>query len=74
MYCANLTLILSLDRRRKSCCHPFIAGDVFKFMSILIKLSNHLGLILPGEKLQPLSFLGILTKLFKGPNDTPDQV
>lgn len=37
----------SLDRR-KACCHPFVAGDVFKFMSILIKLSNHLGLILPG--------------------------
>jgi hypothetical protein len=34
--------------RRKACCHPFVAGDVFKFMSILIKLSNHLGLILPG--------------------------
>ncbi|CAA7262618.1 unnamed protein product [Cyclocybe aegerita] len=33
---------------RKSCCHPFVVGDVFKFMSILIKLSNHLGLILPG--------------------------
>lgn len=32
----------------KSCCHPFVAGDVFRFMSILIKLSNHLGLILPG--------------------------
>ncbi|PPQ75889.1 hypothetical protein CVT26_000154 [Gymnopilus dilepis] len=32
---------------RKTCCHPFVAGDVFRFMSILIKLSNHLGLILP---------------------------
>jgi hypothetical protein len=34
--------------RNKNCCHPFVAGDVFRFMSILIKLSNHLGLILPG--------------------------
>ncbi|KJA22162.1 hypothetical protein HYPSUDRAFT_164868 [Hypholoma sublateritium FD-334 SS-4] len=33
---------------RKNCCHPFIPGEVFRFMSILIKLSNHLGLILPG--------------------------
>ncbi|PFH46505.1 hypothetical protein AMATHDRAFT_69676 [Amanita thiersii Skay4041] len=34
-------------RSRQLCCHPFVTGDVFKFMSILIKLSNHLGLILP---------------------------
>ncbi|KAF8904775.1 P-loop containing nucleoside triphosphate hydrolase protein [Gymnopilus junonius] len=33
---------------RKACCHPFVVGDVFRYMSILIKLSNHLGLILPG--------------------------
>lgn len=39
--------------RRKSCCHPFIAGDVFRYMSVLIKLSNHLGLILPGEQPEP---------------------
>ncbi|KAF9463307.1 P-loop containing nucleoside triphosphate hydrolase protein [Collybia nuda] len=32
---------------RKVCCHLFIPGDVFRYMSILIKLSNHLGLILP---------------------------
>ncbi|KAF8637119.1 hypothetical protein AX17_003023 [Amanita inopinata Kibby_2008] len=34
-------------KSRQTCCHPFVPGDVFKFMSILIKLSNHLGLILP---------------------------
>jgi len=34
-------------RIRKTCCHPFVAADVFKYMTILIKLSNHLGLILP---------------------------
>ncbi|RDB19634.1 DNA excision repair protein ERCC-6-like 2 [Hypsizygus marmoreus] len=34
-------------KTRKMCCHPFVAGDVFKYMSILIKLSNHLALILP---------------------------
>ncbi|KAK2465546.1 hypothetical protein APHAL10511_002438 [Amanita phalloides] len=38
---------LSMRFGQKTCCHPFIPGDVFKFMSALIKLSNHLGLILP---------------------------
>ncbi|KAF9480626.1 hypothetical protein BDN70DRAFT_877317 [Pholiota conissans] len=33
---------------RKTCCHPFIPGEVFRYMSVLIKLSNHLALILPG--------------------------
>lgn len=42
--------------RRKTCCHPFVAGDVFKYMSVLIKLSNHLGLILPGEWLPSFLF------------------
>ncbi|EKM76213.1 hypothetical protein AGABI1DRAFT_63554, partial [Agaricus bisporus var. burnettii JB137-S8] len=37
-------------RARKSCCHPFVPGDVFRYMSILIKLSNHLALILPGRE------------------------
>ncbi|KAJ2927608.1 hypothetical protein H1R20_g9482, partial [Candolleomyces eurysporus] len=40
-------------KSRKTCCHPFVAGDLFKFMSILIKVSNHLGLILPGPKDTP---------------------
>jgi len=35
--------------RRKDCCHSFEKGDVLKHMSILIKISNHLGLILPGN-------------------------
>jgi hypothetical protein len=35
--------------RRKECCHPFDAKDMFKFMTILIKISNHLALIMPGE-------------------------
>ncbi|KAF9529073.1 P-loop containing nucleoside triphosphate hydrolase protein [Crepidotus variabilis] len=34
-------------KARKTCCHAFVPGDVFRFMSIFIKLSNHLGLILP---------------------------
>ncbi|KAJ3572782.1 hypothetical protein NP233_g2852 [Leucocoprinus birnbaumii] len=38
---------------RKNCCHPFVAGDVFRYMSILIKLSNHLALILPGPNDSP---------------------
>ncbi|KAI0312226.1 P-loop containing nucleoside triphosphate hydrolase protein [Amylostereum chailletii] len=33
--------------KRKECCHPFVAGDLFKYMSTLIKISNHLALILP---------------------------
>ncbi|KAF9558521.1 hypothetical protein CPC08DRAFT_557075 [Agrocybe pediades] len=36
-------------KARQKCCHPFVVGDVFKFMSILLKLSNHLALILPGN-------------------------
>lgn len=34
--------------RRKECCHPFAMGDLFRYMSALIKVSNHLALILPG--------------------------
>ncbi|KAJ8516205.1 hypothetical protein ONZ45_g6480 [Pleurotus djamor] len=37
-----------LREKRKNCCHPFAPGDLFRYMSILIKLSNHLALILPG--------------------------
>ncbi|KAM5538879.1 hypothetical protein V8D89_007601 [Ganoderma adspersum] len=32
---------------RKKCCHPVHQGDLFKYMSTLIKISNHLALILP---------------------------
>lgn len=39
--------------RRKDCCHPFRAGDLFKYMSTLIKISNHLVLILPSPKDTP---------------------
>ncbi|KAF8918341.1 P-loop containing nucleoside triphosphate hydrolase protein [Mucidula mucida] len=35
---------------RKKCCHPYRPEDVLRYMSILIKLSNHLALILPSEK------------------------
>ncbi|KAK7055149.1 DNA excision repair protein ERCC-6-like 2 [Favolaschia claudopus] len=34
-------------RRQMKCCVPANTKAAFKFMSILIKLSNHLGLILP---------------------------
>ncbi|KAA1466811.1 hypothetical protein DENSPDRAFT_831699 [Dentipellis sp. KUC8613] len=34
-------------KKRKECCHPFKTGDLFKYMSTLIKISNHLALILP---------------------------
>ncbi|KAJ6542692.1 P-loop containing nucleoside triphosphate hydrolase protein [Mycena capillaripes] len=33
--------------QQKHCCVPFDSATIFKFMSVLIKLSNHLGLILP---------------------------
>ncbi|KAI0668887.1 P-loop containing nucleoside triphosphate hydrolase protein [Trametes maxima] len=34
-------------KARKKCCHPVHPGDLFKYMSTLIKISNHLALILP---------------------------
>ncbi|KAG9311072.1 P-loop containing nucleoside triphosphate hydrolase protein [Chiua virens] len=34
-------------KKRKECCHPIGKGDVLKFTSVLIKISNHLALILP---------------------------
>ncbi|KAF5375367.1 hypothetical protein D9615_008005 [Tricholomella constricta] len=40
-------------KTRKNCCGPFVPGDVFKYMSILIKLSNHLALILPSPSDSP---------------------
>ncbi|KAI9454269.1 P-loop containing nucleoside triphosphate hydrolase protein [Russula earlei] len=36
-------------KKRKECCHPFAAGDLFKYMSALIKVSNHLLLMLPAH-------------------------
>ena len=36
------------SRRRKDCCHPFVSADLFKFMTTLIKVSNHIALICPG--------------------------
>ncbi|KAJ3532277.1 hypothetical protein NM688_g7446 [Phlebia brevispora] len=32
---------------RKNCCHPYEKGALFRYMSTLIKISNHLALILP---------------------------
>ncbi|KAI0632843.1 P-loop containing nucleoside triphosphate hydrolase protein [Trametes polyzona] len=34
-------------KARKKCCHPVHPGDLFKYMSTLIKIANHLALILP---------------------------
>ncbi|KAF8258164.1 P-loop containing nucleoside triphosphate hydrolase protein [Lactarius quietus] len=36
-------------KKRKECCHPFAVGDLFRYMSALIKVSNHLALILPAH-------------------------
>ncbi|KAJ7041189.1 P-loop containing nucleoside triphosphate hydrolase protein [Mycena alexandri] len=33
--------------QQKDCCIPFDSANIFKFLHVLIKLSNHLGLILP---------------------------
>ncbi|KAI0060152.1 hypothetical protein BV25DRAFT_986960 [Artomyces pyxidatus] len=40
-------------KKRKACHHPFKAGDLFKYMSALIKISNHLALILPAPNDTP---------------------
>lgn len=40
-------VIYVLERRRRNCCHKVDKGDLFKYMSALIKISNHLALILP---------------------------
>jgi hypothetical protein len=48
--------------RRKECCHPFVAGDLFKYMSALIKVSNHMALILPGE---PCGCMRLVSLVFK---------
>ncbi|KAH9031884.1 P-loop containing nucleoside triphosphate hydrolase protein [Lactarius pseudohatsudake] len=37
------------SKKRKECCHPFAVGDLFRYMSALIKVSNHLALILPAH-------------------------
>ncbi|KAH9856351.1 P-loop containing nucleoside triphosphate hydrolase protein [Lenzites betulinus] len=34
-------------KARKKCCYPVHPGDLFKYMSTLIKIANHLALILP---------------------------
>ncbi|KDQ54546.1 hypothetical protein JAAARDRAFT_397913 [Jaapia argillacea MUCL 33604] len=41
------------QKQRKSCCHPYGKGDLFKYMTTLIKVSNHLALILPSPKDSP---------------------
>ncbi|KAF7315051.1 RAD26-like SNF2 family DNA-dependent ATPase [Mycena indigotica] len=34
-------------KARGKCCHPYDKASVFRFLAVLLKLSNHLGLILP---------------------------
>ncbi|EKM52602.1 uncharacterized protein PHACADRAFT_261138 [Phanerochaete carnosa HHB-10118-sp] len=34
-------------KKRAQCCHKFDKADLFRYMSALIKISNHLALILP---------------------------
>ncbi|CCM04135.1 uncharacterized protein FIBRA_06297 [Fibroporia radiculosa] len=42
----------SKEKRRK-CCHPFDRGDLFRYLVTLIKISNHLALILPSPSDTP---------------------
>jgi hypothetical protein len=51
-----------------------VAGDLFKYMSALIKVSNHLALILPGESCPNHNASRILTPPTLAHMDTPEQV
>ncbi|KAG6856842.1 hypothetical protein H0H87_012900 [Tephrocybe sp. NHM501043] len=64
-------------KSRKNCCGVPVPGDVFKFMSILIKLSNHLALILPCVFLTlPHPFEQSLRSRLSllAPTDNPEQI
>lgn len=50
--------------RRGRCCHPYEKGDLFKYMTTLIKISNHLALILPCSSVPRIFALGSLTSYF----------
>ena len=65
---------LTVSCRRKECCHSFEKGDVLKHMSILIKISNHLGLILPGDSIGMSHNLFLTLLHFAAPSDTTEQV
>lgn len=60
--------------RRKKCCHPVHPGDLFKYMSTLIKIANHLALILPGQSLRLIRGTVANYLLQIAPTDTIDQV
>lgn len=62
--------------RRNKCCYPFNKGDLFKYLTTLIKISNHLALILPC-KLFLFHALLMSCRLWyclSAPSDTADQV
>ncbi|TFK47224.1 hypothetical protein OE88DRAFT_1666566 [Heliocybe sulcata] len=40
-------------KKRKDCCYPWDKAALFKYMSALIKISNHLALVLPAPKDTP---------------------
>ena len=68
-----LEMASSILCRRKTCCHPYEKGDLFKYISTLIKISNHLALILPGESNVPYFIrMPVLNKLPSAqPLETP---
>ncbi len=66
--------ILIVARRRKKCCHPVHPGDLFKYMSTLIKISNHLALILPCMYLLASDVDRQLTMMLTAPTDSTEQV
>ncbi|KAH9922295.1 P-loop containing nucleoside triphosphate hydrolase protein [Epithele typhae] len=47
LVCGDRACECGSKKARKKCCHPVHPGDLFKYMSTLIKISNHLVLILP---------------------------
>ncbi|GJF00382.1 P-loop containing nucleoside triphosphate hydrolase protein [Phanerochaete sordida] len=60
-------------KRRAQCCHRFDKADLFRYMSTLIKVSNHLALILPAPTDTPeqLARNRALSKLAFGADRVP---
>src|SRR5882762_4455355 len=72
---SNLFCVLMNCSRRKRCCHPYDPGVMLSYMSVLIKISNHLLLILPGEQhLRIAVAFSADIRQSAAPTDTPEQV
>ncbi|KZT24961.1 hypothetical protein NEOLEDRAFT_1178730 [Neolentinus lepideus HHB14362 ss-1] len=53
MICRDERCDCGSRKKRKECCYPWDKGVLFKYMSALIKISNHLALILPAPRDTP---------------------